>query len=152
MRNALGQIDMGFENKEAAMALCSQLMAEAKEAAVDFVIFPEMTLTGFTLNPETYGEDRENSPSIDFFREEAKKNGDPTEIEVPDEKLAVYQTGLHVVMGYVDLCENGNYEAVLQGVFSTEQLAREYGDELVASGNIHHYEIECPLLDEFGWR
>ena len=68
MRIALGQIDMGFENKEAAMALCSQLMAEAKEAAVDFVIFPEMTLTGFTLNPETYGEDRENSPSIDFFR------------------------------------------------------------------------------------
>ena len=39
MRIALGQIDMGFENKEAAMALCSQLMAEAKEKAVDFVIF-----------------------------------------------------------------------------------------------------------------
>lgn len=84
--------------------------------------------------------------------EEAKKNGDPTEVEVPDEKLAVYQTELHVVMGYVDLFENGNYEAVFQGVFSTEQLARECGDELVASGNIHHYEIECPLLDEFGWR
>lgn len=89
---------------------------------------------------------------IDEIMEEAKKMGEPTEIEVPDEKLAVYQTELHVVMGYVDLCENGNYEAVLQGVFSTEQLARECGDELVASGNIHHYEIECPLLDEFGWR
>ena len=31
MRIALGQIDMGFENKEMAMELCSQLMAEAKE-------------------------------------------------------------------------------------------------------------------------
>ena len=78
MKIALGQIDMGFENKEAAMALCSQLMAEAKEKAVDFVIFPEMTLTGFTLAPETYGEDRVNSPSINFFKEEAKKNAPPT--------------------------------------------------------------------------
>ncbi|MBR6541577.1 MAG: carbon-nitrogen family hydrolase, partial [Anaerotignum sp.] len=75
MRIALGQIDMGFENKEMAMELCSQLMAEAKEKAVDFVVFPEMTLTGFSLNPETYGEDRQNSPSISFFKEEAKKNG-----------------------------------------------------------------------------
>ena len=38
MRIALGQIDMGFENKEKAMELCSQLMAEAKEKAVDLVI------------------------------------------------------------------------------------------------------------------
>ena len=74
MRIALGQIDMGFEEKEKAMTLCSRLLAEAKEKQVDFVIFPEMTLTGFTLNPETYGEDRKNSPSMAFFREEAKKN------------------------------------------------------------------------------
>ena len=40
MRIALGQIDMGFENKEIAMELCSQLMAEAKEKGVDFVVFP----------------------------------------------------------------------------------------------------------------
>lgn len=73
MRIALGQIDMGFEEKEKAMTLCSRLLAEAKEKQVDFVIFPEMTLTGFTLNPETYGEDRKNSPSMAFFREEAKK-------------------------------------------------------------------------------
>ena len=74
MRIALGQIDMGFEEKEKTMTLCSRLLAEAKEKQVDFVIFPEMTLTGFTLNPETYGEDRKNSPSMAFFREEAKKN------------------------------------------------------------------------------
>ena len=53
MRIALGQIDMGFEEKEKAMTLCSRLLAEAKEKQVDFVIFPEMTLAGFTLNPET---------------------------------------------------------------------------------------------------
>ena len=84
--------------------------------------------------------------------EEAKENGDPVEIEVPDEKLATYKTEIYVVMGYEDLCQNGNYEAVLYGVYSTEKLARECGDELVALGNIHHYEIERPLLDEFGWK
>ena len=75
MRIALGQIDMGFENKEYAMGICAQLMAEAKEKAVDLIVFPEMTLPGFTLNPETYGEDRQNSKTMAFFKEEAKKNG-----------------------------------------------------------------------------
>ena len=74
MKLALAQIDMGFESVENTMELCSRLMAEAGEKAVDFIIFPEMTLTGFTLNPEQYGEDRANSRSIAFFKEEAKKN------------------------------------------------------------------------------
>lgn len=39
MRIALGQIDMGFEEKEKTMTLCSRLLAEAKEKQVDFV-FP----------------------------------------------------------------------------------------------------------------
>ena len=74
MRIALGQIDMGFEEKEKAMTLCSRLLAEAKEKQVDFVIFPEMTLAGFTLNPETYGEDRKSSPSMAFFPRGSKEN------------------------------------------------------------------------------
>lgn len=47
---------------------------------------------------------------------------------------------------------NDNYESILYGVYSTEQLAREAAEELLELGNIHHYEIECPKLDEFGWR
>ena len=61
MKIAIAQIDMGFENKEYAMGICRELMAEAKEKSVDFIVFPEMTLPGFTLNPKTYGEDRKNS-------------------------------------------------------------------------------------------
>ena len=34
MRIALGQIDMGFEEKEKTMTLCSRLLAEAKEKHV----------------------------------------------------------------------------------------------------------------------
>ncbi len=74
MKIALGQIDMGFEEKEKSMALCQELLAEAGKKQVDFVIFPEMTLTGFTLRPAAYAEDRKNSPTMAFFREQAKKN------------------------------------------------------------------------------
>lgn len=74
MKIALGQIDMGFEEKEKAMALCQKLLAEAGENRVDFVIFPEMTLTGFTLHPAAYAEERKNSPTMAFFRAQAKKN------------------------------------------------------------------------------
>ena len=73
MRIALGQIDMGFEEKEKTMTLCSRLLAEAKEKQVDFVIFPEMTLTGFTLNPETYGEDRKNKSLHGVFPRRSKE-------------------------------------------------------------------------------
>lgn len=58
----------------------------------------------------------------------------------------------NVVMGYSDLCGNGNLEAQLIGVFSTEELALECGNELVECGVIHHFEIEHPALDEFGYK
>ena len=55
MKLALAQIDMGFESVETTMELCRTLLTQAGKKQVDFVIFPEMTLTGFTLNPEQYG-------------------------------------------------------------------------------------------------
>ena len=74
MKIAIAQLDMGFEDKERAMALCASMMREAKGEGAELIVFPEMTLTGFTMQPEIYGEDRKNSRAIAFFREEAKKN------------------------------------------------------------------------------
>ena len=54
----------------------------------------------------------------------------------------------YVLMGYSDDCQNGNMEAHLQGVYSTEPLAKGVGDELVEAGVYEYYEIECPMLDE----
>ena len=84
--------------------------------------------------------------------EDAEKVGAPTEIDVPDEKLATYQNRVYVVMGYSDICKNGNCEGTLQGVFSTLELAQECGDELVEAKEISYYDIECPLIDEFGFK
>jgi predicted amidohydrolase len=75
MKIAIGQIDMGFGEKEKTMELCSHLMTVAGEKGADLVVFPEMTLTGFTMHPKVYGEERKNSKSIAFFQAEAKKNG-----------------------------------------------------------------------------
>ena len=89
-----------INNKKSATV--EAVYSEAKEKQVDFVIFPEMTLTGFTLNPETYGEDRKNSPSMAFFREEAKKNHVAICYGLP-----VYENGIatnHCII----LDENGN--------------------------------------------
>ena len=56
------------------MELCRAILAEAGEQGVDLTVFPETALTGFTLRPKTYGEQRHGSASIAFFREEARKN------------------------------------------------------------------------------
>jgi hypothetical protein len=75
-----------------------------------------------------------------------------TEVEVPDNILSAYHPELHICMGYLDINGNGNYEAQLLGAFSTQALAEECGNELMEIGNVHHYEIECPELDEFGYK
>lgn len=74
MRIGLGQIDMGFEQREETMHLCQGIIKEASEKNVDFLVFPEMTLTGFTMDTKRFGETIDQSPSICFFQEEAKKN------------------------------------------------------------------------------
>jgi hypothetical protein len=90
---------------------------------------------------------------IDIIKEdvlaEAKEIGDPTTIEVSKKELLPYQQELYVVMGYANMYDNDNYEAILEGVFSSPDLAKECGDELVECNEIEYYEIECPLLDEF---
>lgn len=80
------------------------------------------------------------------------RTGQASKISIPDEKLQIFQQELYAVIGYVDVNENGSYETQLYGVFSKKEIAQDCGDELVECGNIHHYEIECPMLDEFGWK
>lgn len=74
MRIGLGQLDMGFENKEHAKSLCEEMMQKAAKEQVDFLVFPEMTLTGFTMKTKELGESFKDSETIGFFRENALKN------------------------------------------------------------------------------
>jgi hypothetical protein len=70
-------------------------------------------------------------------------------IDVPRDKLEQYKQEVYGVIGYSDLCSNGNYEPRLIGIFSNDLLAIRQGDDSLANGSIHHYEIEKHIIDEY---
>jgi len=71
MRLALAQLDIIFEdklmNKEAALQFINQAVSEK----VDIILFPEMTLTGFSMNTELIGEN--HNETVEFFKEISSK-------------------------------------------------------------------------------
>lgn len=71
MRIGLGQLDIGYEDKPFAKKLCEEMIFSAAKEQVNFLIFPEMTLTGFTVKIEKFGEPFLESETIKFFRKNA---------------------------------------------------------------------------------
>ena len=71
MKLALAQLDIAFEdkikNKETAIQFIKQTVTEK----VDMIYFPEMTLTGFSMNTSLIGEN--NNETIEFFKEMSTK-------------------------------------------------------------------------------
>jgi omega-amidase len=67
MRLALAQLDIVFEdkfvNKEAAL----QFIKHAASEKIDIILFPEMTLTGFSMNTSLIGES--HNETLEFFKE-----------------------------------------------------------------------------------
>jgi predicted amidohydrolase len=72
MRVALVSLDQRWEDKEANLALCDDACARAAAHAADMVVFPEMTLTGFTMNATSIAEHPDDSPTIRAFTERAQ--------------------------------------------------------------------------------
>ncbi len=65
MKIGLIQYSPVWEDKEANKEKITSLLTE-KNSDVDLLIFPEMTLTGFTMRPETYAEEIEGE-SFAYF-------------------------------------------------------------------------------------
>lgn len=74
MKIGLGQINIFWENKVQNKITCSNMISKAKSKNVELMIFPEMTLTGFSMNEDIVVEDYSNSTTIDFFKQEALQN------------------------------------------------------------------------------
>ncbi len=58
MRVCLAQYDIQWENKSANMLLCRRYFGRAAQLGAQLIVFPEMSLTGFTMNTslaEEYG-------------------------------------------------------------------------------------------------
>lgn len=68
MKIAMAQMSIKFEDKDFNMKKAFFLFEKAAEEKADFIIFPEMTLTGFSMHTERIGELDENSETIEFFK------------------------------------------------------------------------------------
>lgn len=75
MKVALVSLDQKWEDKTYNMQRCTELTARAAACGADLVVFPEMTLTGFTMNIQMSAEDPEHSPFLSAFGALAKEYG-----------------------------------------------------------------------------
>lgn len=125
MKTALTQVNIIWEEKEKNKAVCERLVREAAMHQAELIIFPEMTLTGFTMNPEKYGEhsltqadgSRESGGAEEFFQSLSAKYG------------------IAVLFGYIEEKEN-NYYNMLELADGREILMKyakihpfSYGEE-----------------------
>jgi len=64
---ALASIAPSWENKTASFERCRVLAGRAAERGARLLVFPEMTLTGFTMNATSVAEPAADSPTIRAF-------------------------------------------------------------------------------------
>lgn len=76
LRVGVTELDIGFENREAAKKRCIEVMEEASANGVELLVFPEMTLTGFTMRPWLHAEywcGDKVPDTVSFFMENSRK-------------------------------------------------------------------------------
>jgi omega-amidase len=73
MRVALVSLNQAWENKELNIKACRSYIQRAKDQNVELVIFPEMTLTAFSMNTKITAEDRSSSETVKFFKDLASE-------------------------------------------------------------------------------
>ena len=71
---ALASLNQVWENKVANLLNCEELVHKAKSHNAELIIFPEMTLTGFSMNTSETAENVDNSRTVKSFEELARKN------------------------------------------------------------------------------
>lgn len=74
MKISLAQLDMVWEDKEASLKKAEKMIAFASGHA-DLILFPEMTLTGFSMNLGKIGEEVGRSWSVEQMKALAVKYG-----------------------------------------------------------------------------
>ena len=60
MRIALAQTEPLWEAKHENFERAERFLQEARERQAEFVLFPEMSMTGFSMHPEKIGEPAED--------------------------------------------------------------------------------------------
>lgn len=73
MKIATVSLDQVWEDKKANMVLCEKFIKESSNMSADIVIFPEMTLTGFSPSNTLIIENIHNSQTLEWFGRISKK-------------------------------------------------------------------------------
>lgn len=73
MKIILISLNQAWEDQKSNREKVLNCLESVKEQQADWIIFPEMTLTGFTMNARKYAEAPECSSTIRFFAECAQK-------------------------------------------------------------------------------
>lgn len=73
MKIGLVSLNQNWENKKKNLENCEQYIFNASQNKIDLIIFPEMTLTGFSMNISKISETEKDSFTIDSFKLLAKK-------------------------------------------------------------------------------
>lgn len=114
LKVGITELNISWENREETKERCLKIMDEASACGVELLVFPEMTLTGFTMKPWLYAEGYKNGKipdSISFFMKNSRKynmamafgyieesmaDGSPV---FDDTKEKIYQNKLALVKG-----------------------------------------------------
>jgi len=70
----LASLNQSWEDKYENLAACERIAQVSRVQGVDLLIFPEMTLTGFSNNISRIAEKNDSSPTVQSFKNLAKQN------------------------------------------------------------------------------
>ena len=91
MRIALAQTEPLWEAKYENFERAERFLQEARERQAELVLFPEMSMTGFSMHPEKIGEPAEEPETLNYFAKKA------------------VEYGLYIGVGYVEYREPKSY-------------------------------------------
>ncbi|MBO5153341.1 MAG: carbon-nitrogen family hydrolase [Eubacterium sp.] len=118
MKVALCQMAIEFEKKEVNTRRAISFMEQARSAGADLVLFPEMSLTGFSMNIGLTGE--KNRESVELLR------------------VAAERIGIAVGFGWTAIGDPG------EGCDATTGLSADNCDTAGAVRGENHYTVISP--------
>ena len=136
MRIGLAQMDIHWEDIHENMANAQSFYEKAKEQMVDILVFPEMTLTGFSMNVEVTGKRWRDQ--VDFFCRMSREYGILTvfgyAMPVSDSLLEIHPDWNHY-HNRLGICENGllrlSYAKIHPFTYGLEGKYYQGGDEIL---------------------